>query len=152
MEESFMKMGKKVAVLGAAVMLTFNMSIGASAQDTHKLRKTTTNYKWYTYEWERTLTCLNGDDEIGIMVYGFDMDWINEDYTWTIGYDCRTKACVKKGSDESGAWAGYEDPYDWSKQEVHHTDSKVMHYIKFEDSYAELTAGSVKKSEYKNPK
>lgn len=25
-----MKMGKKVAVLGAAVMLTFNMSIGAS--------------------------------------------------------------------------------------------------------------------------
>lgn len=92
-----MKMGKKVAVLGAAVMLTFNMSIGASAQDTHKLRKTTTNYKWYTYEWERTLTCLNGDDEIGIMVYGFDMDWINEDYTWTMGYDCRTKACVKKG-------------------------------------------------------
>lgn len=131
---------KRLAVIGAALVMACGMlSISTSAVtkvSNHEFVHTpSSNYK---NEWERTYIGKVDKENVGYFVYGYDKSGINEDYTWTKGLQCKTKAGVKRGCDSSIKWKSYANVNSWSKQEVRHKDSTVKHYIYFSSSYPTL--------------
>lgn len=135
------KLIKRIVAISAAMTMTVSMmSVSVSAitkVNDHKFVHTpSSNYK---NEWERTYVGKVGNEVVGFFVYGFDKDWINEDYTWTKGRQCKTKAGVKRGFDSSINWESYAKENSWSKEEVRHNNSTVKHYIYFVSSYPTIT-------------
>ncbi len=140
------KIIKKVAAVGVAIMITASIStMGASATDKY----TTSKGKSFGGKWEYSVTYKVGKKEVGMMAYGYDTDWINEDYSWTRGYECDTKAGVKRSGDSSVNWSSYASTNKWSKEEVTHNSSSVTYYIRLRPTYTNLTVTSPLRSSYK---
>lgn len=140
------KLIKKIAATGAAIMMAMSIStMGASATDKHKTRS-----NCFNKDWEYSVTYKVGKKEVGMMVYGFETDWINEDYSWTKGYECDTKAGVQRSIDGKKInWSGYASCDKWSKEEVTHKGYKTVYYIRLRPTYSNLIVTSPLKSSYK---
>ena len=138
---------KKIAAIGAAVMMAASIStMGAGATDKY----TTSKGRSFSGNWEFSITYKVGKKEVGLMAYGYDTTLINEDYSWTMGYQCDTKAGVKRSSDSVVNWSSYSDTNEWSKEEVTHNTSDVKYYIRLRPTYTNLTQTSPVASHYKN--
>jgi hypothetical protein len=59
----------------------------AGYSDTASVRKS----DGFSTAWEKTKTYMVGSDIIGYMIYGYNTDWINEDYVWTMGKECASR-------------------------------------------------------------
>ena len=88
-------------------------------------------------EWEKTRTYYKGSTKIGTMIYGFDTDWTDEDYCWTMATECySTSRVFRDGYDV--AWQ--EDDPDveknkWSETEITHRTYYVKYLMNFSASY-----------------
>ena len=94
----------------------------------------------FTSEWERTRTYKVNSKIIGYMVYGFDIDWINEHYVCTKATDCYSKAMVKRSGYETTFSEGAQKEKDqYSKIEVAHKTYYVYYKTEFSASYSGVT-------------
>lgn len=131
---------KKMKVFFMAVVLSVSMigNVNITFASTNH-EKTATGFSG---EWENTvfyrayspLTMKNYNT--AKMVYGYDTDFINEDYCWTYGYDQCTQASITNGNGthaKSSANVGR-----WSKLEVRHksADEGVTYRIWLENGYS----------------
>lgn len=80
----------------------------------------------FSDDWENTIFYYNNsskDKKIAKMVYGYETDWWNEDYTWTYGYTCQTQASM---TNSKGTYSGSKKISGrTSKIEVHHKANNV---------------------------
>lgn len=105
----------------------------------------------FTSEWEKTRTYKSGSTIIGYMIYGYDTDWIYEDYVWTKATECYSTAMVYRDGYDTG-WdycTGPEaDKNTYSKIEVTHRTYYVYYKMELSASYSGVTyttaASSVK--------
>ena len=138
---------KKIAAVGAAIMMAASIStMGAGATD----KNTTSKGQSFTTNWEYSITYKSANKQVGMMAYGYDTDWFNEDYSWTKGYESDSKAGVKRGGDSAVNWNSYASRNVWSKEEVNHNTSDVKYYIRLRPTYTNLTQTSPVVSHYKN--
>lgn len=95
----------------------------------------TSNGQSFSKEWEVTkdLYVRDVDDPIGAMRYGYDTDWINEDYCSCYFIDHNSRAAISRSGYpiEEG---DYGNPAIWSYVEVTHKTSTVSYYAQ---SYGE---------------
>lgn len=108
--------------------------------------KTVSGSSEFLKAWEYTRIYYLNDHEVGRMVYGYNTFLINEDYTWTKGKECDTKAKVQRiGLDNkyiAGSQAGIGS---YSKIEVTHKESTVKYALWLSASYGHrLTVKSSK--------
>ena len=138
------KLSKKISVLAAAVLTVSALSVSASAVSS----KTTNNgsHGFSVGEWEYSRNVNNGNGKkIGVICYGYDQAWINEDYCWakSMSGEAKCKAGVyRSGYDGNYVMAGYKSSGSWSKEEVTHKKNTVYYKIQFEASYSNLSLGS----------
>lgn len=66
--------------------------------------------------------------ENSLIKFGFNTDWINEDYTWTTDSGKKTWAYVHNNDGEHSDSASAAS---WAKVEVKHSGSSVKYEIKF---------------------
>ena len=100
-------------------------------------------------EWEKTRTYKVDSDVIAYMVFGYDKDWINEDYVWTKSPECYSTAKVKRSGHETAYCAGSQKGKNsYSKIEVTHQSYYVYYRIDLSASYSNVSyttaASSVK--------
>ena len=75
----------------------------------------------FNSEWEKTTTYKIGSQEIGIMIWGYDTDYIKEDYVWSVGYECSSQPAVfRDGYDTSYVTGTWGQTYLYGKIEVKH--------------------------------
>lgn len=98
--------------------------------------KTESNSSRFDNEWEKTTTYKIGTTEIGHMIWGFDKDYINEDYVWSVGNECSTQPSVyRDGHDTSYVNGTLGQTYLYGKIEVQHKTYYVKYRITFSASY-----------------
>lgn len=137
---------KKIAAVGAAIMMAASIStMGAGATD----KNTTSKGQNFTKRWEYSITYKSANKQVGMMAYGYDTDWFDEDYSWTKGYESDSKAGVKRGGDSAVNWNSYASMNNWSKEEVNHNTSDVKYYIRLRPTYTGLTQTDPVRSSYK---
>lgn len=93
-------------------------------------------------EWEQTANYKQKSTgkAIGKMIYGYDTDWVNEDYVWTWGYESETTALLKRsGYDESNQSGSKAASRSYSKCERKHQTYQVYYMIRFQVTYGETT-------------
>lgn len=91
-------------------------------------------------EWEKTTTYYSGSVKIGIMIWGFDTDAIDEDYAWTMGYECDTTASIRRlYYDDSYIYGPEASKDNYSKLEITHETYDVNYRITFSATYADVT-------------
>lgn len=80
----------------------------------------------FTNDWENTIVYYNtrsSKSKVAKMVYGYETDWWNEDYTWTYGYTCSTQASI---TNSKGTYSGStKQSGRTSKIEVHHKSDGI---------------------------
>lgn len=88
----------------------------------------------FTYEWEHTRYFYVDGVIKARLVYGYDTDWINEDYAWSKGENKQTKAGLKRANDNSGnsydtefTWSDYAAKGTYSKCDLTHTRDNVYY-------------------------
>lgn len=132
----------------SALCLTLCMvlAIGGTSASAATWRKVTVNSSSaYNNEWEKTITYKATNDagnkfEIGIMVYGYDKGFINEDYVWTKAYECSSMAELQRISVDANLKYDEETSRNkWSKLEVKHKNFHIMYQIKFWSTYNGVT-------------
>ena len=88
-----MKITTRIATLCVAIALVASILVlPASAATTSSVRQAYT----FNNEWERTVFFrfrpTNAD--LGSMTYGYDTDWIHEDYVWATGLECKVQGWI----------------------------------------------------------
>ena len=135
------KMVKMLSVVMVIVIMATIMVLPASAagySNNASVRSSST----FNSEWEKTRTYKVGSDTIGTMIYGYDTDWINEDYVWTKATECHSTAMVyRDGYDADWSYcAGPEKGRNtYSKIEVTHRTYYVYYKMKFSASYSNVS-------------
>lgn len=111
--------------------------------------KTVSTSSSFTSEWEKTTTYKVENIEVGIMIWGYDTTLINEDYTWTKGYEGATQAgVIRQNYDTAYNLASTAKVNKYSKIEVKHQTYTVQYRIKFTATYTDITS-TTEKSEVK---
>lgn len=112
--------------------------------------KTMSGSNEFLKECEYTRIYYLNDHEVGRMVYGYDTFLINEDYTWTKGKECDTKAKVQRiGLDSkyiAGSQAGIGS---YSKIEVTHKKNAIKYALWLSASYGDKLTVKTSKSAVK---
>ncbi|MBO4617868.1 MAG: hypothetical protein J5717_10960 [Lachnospiraceae bacterium] len=76
----------------------------------------------FSEAWEVSVT---GDDGSAVLTYGYNTDWINEDYSWAYHYSKNHYASLTNGK---GSFSGSnKDGGKWSKIEVTHNGTSVSY-------------------------
>lgn len=96
-------MATVAAIPAAAAGYTSSAYVGSSSR--------------FTSEWEKTRTYKVGTNIIAYMIYGFDKDYIYEDYVWTKATECYSTAMVRRD--------GYETDYCKGQQKGKNVYSKI---------------------------
>lgn len=87
-------------------------------------------------EWEHTRHYISGGKYIGRLVYGYDTDYVDEDYAWAYGADCQAQAAIKRdGEDSNFVSAEVASANHYSKLQVTHEVNDVYYRITFEIDY-----------------
>lgn len=138
-----MKNVKKVtAMLLSIVMLVCCLSMSASASE--HMRTVNEGASRFESEWEHTRIYIhvNTEDYIGSLVYGYDTNLRNQDYAWSEGNECKTRAGIRRvGVDDDivyGSWANIDT---YGTYVVNHSSSYVIYSIEFENDYEGLLTG-----------
>ena len=105
----------------------------------------------FTSEWEKTTTYKvnNGTVTVGTMIYGYDKDYINEDYVWTKDTECYSRAKLyRDGHDKNSIYcAGSQKGKNtYSKIEVTHQTYYVSYKIELSSSYSGVTSTTASSS------
>lgn len=130
------------ALLLVATLLISALSISASAA--YYDADTTSGQGSYRFNnaWEKTRTYKTGNTTIGQMIYGYDTDWINEDYVWTKANECYSRSYLFRDGYDTGY--GSDDSSDvgkgkYSKTEWKHRTYYVNYRIKLSATYSNVT-------------
>lgn len=139
-----------VRMVSICCILAMTLCLAPTAFASASKTKGCTGSSNFNDEWEKTTTYYVGETKVGYMIWGFDKDWIHEDYVWTVGYECSTQAAVKRNYYDtdyiSGGWA---QAYFYSQEEVTHQTYSVSYKITFSATYTGLTEGSTEASNVK---
>ena len=118
---------KKITIISLVVCLLASiLSVSASALTFSK-----PPFDSFTDDWQDEEQYFDEyGTVIGVLVYGFDTDWLDEDYSHTRGYShYSSQAGVKRGNDAiqwgDEAISGY-----LSSKNVYHKTDTVNYYIK----------------------
>ena len=105
-----------------------------------------TNYAYvkgsskFSSEWEKTRTYKVGSTTVAYMIYGYDTDWINEDYVWTKSTESYSTAMVKRdGYDTSYCKGSQKGKNVYSKIEVTHKTYYVYYKVKLSATYSGIS-------------
>ena len=80
---------------------------------------------------------------IGKLVFGYDTDWYNEDYAWSMGTECNTKAAIRRMNVDTHFYYGSEKAKNkYSKYEVRHNGDYVFYAIVWSCTYGDTTSSS----------
>jgi len=145
---------KKVTKMLSALLLTALMLsaivVPASAAG-YSNSASETSSSSFTSEWEKTRTYKVGSTVVAYMIFGYDKDWIFEDYVWTKATQCYSTAMVYRNGYDTG-WnycTGSEaGKNSYSTIEVTHQTYLVYYKMQLSASYSNVTyttaASSVK--------
>lgn len=131
---------KFLSMLLVVVMATANSVMPVKAASTGYYDSTNVSgASKFTSEWEMTRTYKIGSTTIGYMIYGYDTDWINEDYVWTKATECYSKAMVYRNGYDSN-WdyceGSEKGKNSYSKIEVTHRTYYVYYKMYLSASYS----------------
>lgn len=133
------KINKLISTVAAIVLATTATAFPVSAAG-YTNSASVRNSKSFTSEWEKTRTFKSNSQTIGYMIYGFDKDWINEDYAWTKGTECYSTAMLKRdGYDTSYCKGSQKGKNKYSKIEVTHKVYYMYYKINLSASYTGVT-------------
>ena len=94
----------------------------------------------FNSEWEKTRTYNVGSTTVAYMVFGYDTDWIKEDYVWTKATECYSTAMVKRGGHDTSYCEGTEQGQNvYSKIEVTHKTYYVYYKIDLSATYSNVS-------------
>ena len=88
-------------------------------------------------EWEHTRHYISDGEYIGRLVYGYDTDYVDEDYAWAYGASCNSQAIIEAGSEEYYADPAVQNYY--SKVQVTHDENDVYYYFRLSVNYSNVT-------------
>lgn len=135
-----MKKIRRVLSMTLVVMLMISITavpVSAAGYSDHAYVGTSVSF---TSEWEKTRTYSVSSGIIGYMVYGYDVDWINEDYVWTKATECYSTASVQRAGHDTSYCSGTEQGKNtYSKIEVTHQTYYVYYKIAFSVSYSNVS-------------
>lgn len=142
-------MSKSVKLLSMILVIVLMASIvvmpasAAGYTDTASVR----NSGGFSSEWEKTKTYKVGSTVIAYMTYGYDKDWINEDYVWTKSTECYSTAKVfRDGYDTSYCSGSQKGKNTYSKIEVTHRTYYVDYKIDLSATYSNVTSTTASSS------
>lgn len=130
------------AFLLVASLMMAALSVSASAAYIDTDTYSGHGFSHFNNPWEKTRTYKIGNTTIGKMIYGYDTDWIKEDYVWTIVTECYTRSYVfRDGYDSSYVSddSNYVGKNEYSKTERAHKTYYVNYRIKFSATYSNVT-------------
>lgn len=105
--------------------------------------KSETNSSKFDNEWEKTTTYKIDSTKIGYMIQGFDKDYINEDYVWSVGNECSSQPSLyRDGYDTSYVTGTWGQTYLYGKIEVQHKTYLVKYRMTFSATYDESAISS----------
>ncbi len=124
---------KAVSFLMAIMMMSALFCMSAFAANGGTMNVSGENR--FTEEWEYCLTFSYNGVQAWTMYYGYDTDWTNEDYTWTISQTGESTAYVyRNGYDTDEKCAGSTaEAGKYSKIEVTHRTADVDYSCLFSD-------------------
>jgi len=110
--------------------------------------RTVSNYYKFNVEWELTREYYYKGECVVTMVYGYDTDFVDEDYTWVISTKSRYQAALSNDNgNKTGSVKSVGDP--WSKVEVTHKGKYITYSFWLNNSYSSLKA-TERESSYKD--
>lgn len=126
-----------ILVICIAMIMQFNVA------NVHAMtKKSETNQYSFKTSWEVTTdyyTSINSQITcIGTMVYGYNTDFIKEDYCWTTSSKCKYQSMIENGNgnfSSSTKSAGSS----WAKLEKQHSGSSVKYAIWLSKTYTCVT-------------
>lgn len=102
------------------------------------------------WEWKCDIYKSSDNTTIGEFVFGYDTDYINEDYTWARGsYSCKA-GVMRHNYDSDYSWSFAHSSWNWGKKEVTHHSDSVSYSILFTDTNLDVYNGIFSGSLYKN--
>jgi|GEM_PF-2284716 len=141
-------MKKIISTAMASILLLLSFSLPVQASGYYDYVNVKGQYRFKT-EWEYTVTYKVDSTTIAYMTYGYDVDWIDEDYVWTKSLECYSSAWVyRDGYDTGYQYIGSEEKEKnvYSKIEVTHKTYNVYYKIKLSATYQNVTHSSKKTS------
>lgn len=118
-----------ISIVTSATLALSIVSINANAATNYGYN---TNGNVFNNEWEMSVTIYNSlKEKIGVLCFGYDTDWINEDYAWAKGADKCKAGVYRHNYDNSTNWGWAKSGWSWSKEEVTHKKNNVSYYIEF---------------------
>lgn len=146
-QESEVYMSKTVKLLSMVlvIVLTISILIVPASAVSYTQIETVKDANMFSSEWEKTNTYRVGNTVIGHMIYGFDKDWIHEDYVWTKATQCYSTALVYRNYFDSSSYCSGKEAEKnvYSKIEVTHKTYYVFYRIDFSASYSNVTYTTV---------
>ena len=142
MEEKKVKQIFKKMLVGMCLSVVLMCSTGSTEFKAENLFTTSVNKSSaFKTDWEKTTTYKIDEKTIGLMVYGFDTAYVDEDYTWTMAKECYSIAKIKRNTIDSKAKNGPEKGKNiYSKVEVKHLNNSIVYGIKFSVDYSGVTS------------
>lgn len=133
------KNGRRLSMALAVVMAGSIAAFPASAAG-YTNYTSIRNSSGFGSAWEKTRTYKKGSTTIGYMVYGYNTDWIKEDYVWTKATECYSTAMVYRDGYDTKYCEGPEKGKNiYSKIEVTHRTYYVNYKVEFSASYSGVT-------------
>lgn len=138
-----MKKIKKLKFITVMIMslVIFIGEMGATAEAATWRSKEISGFSYFNKPWEKTVTywLRSNKKVIGTMTYGYETDWIKEDYVWTKSNEGYTLAEIqRKYYDEELQYGSVAGMNKYSKVEVAHKVSGVKYQIKFFATYGSI--------------
>lgn len=137
------------ALLLVVVLLVSALSISASAAYYNTDTNNGHGSSKFDKAWEKTRIYRVNSSVIGKMIYGYDTDWIKEDYVWTIATECYSRSYLfRDGYDTSYVSDSRSDVgrNEYSKTERVHKTYYVNYRIKFSATYSNVTISEIRTS------
>ena len=133
------KINKLIPTVTAIMMAVITTALPVSAAG-YANTASTRGSGSFTSEWEKTRTYKYNSKTIAYMIYGFDKDFINEDYVWTKSTECYSTAMLKRdGHDTSYCKGSQKGKNKYSKIEVTHKTYYVYYKMSLSASYKGVT-------------
>lgn len=130
------------ALLLVVALLASTLSISASAAYYNTDTTTGQGSSRFDKAWEKTRTYKVGNTTVGKMIYGYDTDWIKEDYVWTKATECYSRSYLFRDGYDTGYASDDNSDVEkgeYSKTEWRHVTYHVNYRIKLSASYSNVT-------------
>lgn len=136
-----MKKSIKTIAATLALITCFGATAMTASAYTERQRTVFESPNIFTNEWETRIdyALKSNGTKIGELIYGYNKNWVDEDYAWSKGLQCRSQAGIQRITiDDYCIFAdGYADVNKYSKKEVRHLNKRVNYRVRFESDYNE---------------